>query len=415
MKRSSFERRLREELHAARPPRSAEAERRAWHVVEAAHAERPVARRRQTGPRVALALAATALLLALVLTPAGAKVSDWIGEVVAPAPTGTGLDSLPARGRLLVEAPGVAWIVGDDGAKRRLGAMRDPTWSPGGLFVAAARGNTLLALEPDGDIRWIRPAPGRVADPRWSPDGFRIAYRTGDALRVAVADNSNTWKLARDVASTPPAWQPGRQAGEQVLAFATDRRILIADVDGRRVLGATPPAAPRELWWSGRRLVAVAKDGIRVYGTRGRLLRRLELPARLRAEGSALDPSGRRLAIAAPHADGRSSQLLLYRLTGSADPERIFAGPGFIDGLSWSMDGRVIVLGLRSADQWVFLRPAGGRLEAVSRIERDFGAPGRAGNGAFPRPAGWCYDDPATSDRPGQPPCTAGAASSFED
>ncbi len=40
MRRSGIKGRLRDELHAARPPRAAEAERRAWEVVRAAHAER---------------------------------------------------------------------------------------------------------------------------------------------------------------------------------------------------------------------------------------------------------------------------------------------------------------------------------------------------------------------------------------
>ena len=215
MSRSSFERRLRDELHAARPPRAAEAERRAWHVVEAAHSERLVTRRRRIGPAVAVLLAATALLLALVLTPAGAKVSDLIGEVVSPAPevTRSALASLPAEGRLLVVAESGPWIVEDDGARRRLGGFDDASWSPGGQFVVAAKGRRLTTLEPDGDERWTRVARARVATPRWSPDGFRIAYRSGRDLYVAIGDNSGNWLLDREVAPIAPAWRPGPWAG----------------------------------------------------------------------------------------------------------------------------------------------------------------------------------------------------------
>ena len=404
-----FEQRLREELNGARPPRAAEAERRAWHVVKAAHSDHGPVSRPHRARRLALALAGAGLLVALALTPAGARVGDWIGDVVTPAPKPTRslLGSLPVSGRMLVDAEDGAWVVRDDGRKRRLGGLRDATWSPGGLYLGAARGRELLALEPDGDERWTLPAPGRVGVPRWSPDGFRIAYRGGADLYVTIADNSARWRLARDVAATPPAWQPGRPVNQQVLAFATGRRIRIVDVDLRRTLGVTPPAAlPLELWWSRKRLVAVMKDEIRVHDARGRLLRRLALPPRLRAKGSALDPAGRRLAVAAPRADGRSSELLLYRVHRSARPQRIFAGPGLLEGLTWSIDGSVLALALPSADQWLFLRPNGGLEAVVSGIGRQFGA--RATDG-FPRPAGWCYRERDERDPQGQPPCTAGS------
>lgn len=422
MRRSGLQRRLREELHAARPPRAAEAERRAWHVVRAAHAARAPERPAHRGRRLALALAGAALAAALALSPAGAQVSDWIGDVVSPAPepTSSRLGSLPSEGRLLVVSPGGLWIVHDDGARRRLGDFRDGAWSPGGLYVVGARGRQLVALEPDGDQRWVRPAPARVSVPRWSPDGFRIAYRSGRDLWVAYGDNARNWRLARDVGETPPAWRPGRPPFGQQLAFATGVRIRILDVDSRRVLGTTAPGpVPRELWWAadGRRLVAVSKGEVRIHGPRGRLLATRPLPPRLRAEGSAIDALGRRLAVAAPRADGRSSEVLLYRLDRDAPPTQLFAGPGFIEGLIWSIDGRVLVLGLPEARQWVFLRPGGrGRLDVIGRIPSQFAGgagPGRAGAGAaFPRPVGWCYAEPRNV-RP-FPPCSSGAAPVFD-
>jgi hypothetical protein len=417
MRRSGIERRVRDELHAARPPREAEAERRAWHVVRAAHAARPPASRRSRARRLVPAVAAVALLAALALSPAGARVGDWIGDVVSPAPEATRstLSSLPAEGRLLVVSGSGPWIVQDDGARRRLGAFRDATWSPGGLFVAAARGAELVALEPDGDERWVRPAPGPVTVPRWSPDGNRIAYRSGSELHVTIADNTGRWLVARGVEATPPAWQPRRPTPGQVVAFVSGGRIRFAEVaDEPRLLGVSPRGpAPRELWWTadGRRLVAVTSREIRLHGARGRLLRRLPLPARLRAEGSAIDAAGRRLAIAASRADGRSSELLLYRLDRAAPPRQLLATRGLIEGLAWSIDGRVLVLGLPDANQWAFLRARGkGGFETVSRIYAQFagGRPARARAGAFPRPAGWCYPEPR-AEQP-FPPCSTGAA-----
>src|SRR5918992_106190 len=115
VRRSAFKRRLRDDLHAATPPRAAEAERRAWEVVRAAHSERDAVRR-PTGPRrLAVAALAAALAAVLVLSPAGAKVGDWIGDVVDPSPEATRstLASLPAPGRLLVVGPGGPWVVDD--------------------------------------------------------------------------------------------------------------------------------------------------------------------------------------------------------------------------------------------------------------------------------------------------------------
>jgi hypothetical protein len=426
VRRSAFKRRLREDLHAARPPRDAEAERRAWAVVRAAHAERPAVRRPYRGRRLAVAALAAALAAVLALSPAGAKVGDWIGDVVDPAPDATPstLGSLPADGRLLVVAPGGPWVVQDDGARRRLGDFRDATWSPGGLFVAAARGRELVALEPDGDERWARPAPGRVSMPRWSPDGFRIAYRSGGDLWVAAGDNSSAGRLARGVGPAPPAWRPRASSPGQVVAFSSGRRIRIVEEDTPRLVGTTPPGpVPRELWWTadGRGLVAVSASEIRVHGGRGRLLRRIPLRAGMRATGSALDPAGRRLAVAAEETARRASEVLVYRVDSRggrsdrfAPPDRLYAGSGSIEGLTLSIDGRVLVLGLPEADQWLLLRPrARGQLREVSGIRRKFAGGSRAAARAtapFPRPAGWCYAEPPGPSALNVPACSTGAA-----
>ena len=427
MRRTGFQRRLRDELHRTRPPRAAEAERRAWEVVRAAHAERAgVGPRRHPARRRALAALAAALAAVLVLSPAGAKVGDWIGDVVTrePKTTPAAPGSLPAPGRLLVVSPGGPWIMQDDGARRRLGPFADATWSPGGKYVAAVRGRELVALEPDGDERWVRPAPAAVSTPRWSPDGFRIAYRSGTDLWIVVGDNSDSWRLARGVGAAAPAWQPERPTPGQAVAFASGRRIRIVEVDGPRVIGTTPPGpAPRELWWTadGSRLVAVFDEEIRVFGARGKQLRRRALPPGLRTTGSALDRAGRRLAVAVERRGGSASELLMYRLaqpsgaaSGSADasPETLFAGSGRIEGLTWSMDGRVLVVGRPDSDQWLLLPPRPrGPLEAISGIRRLFAGGSSAAarlTAPFPRPAGWCYAEPPEAD--GAPACSAGAA-----
>jgi hypothetical protein len=416
-----FKHRLRDELHRARPPRAAEAERRAWEVVRTAHSEREAVRRPAGPRRLALAALAATLGAVLVLSPAGAKVGDWIGDVVDPSPDATPstLGSLPADGRLLVVGPGGPWIVKDDGGRRRLGDFSDATWSPGGLFVAAARGRELVALEPDGDERWARPAPGRVSTPRWSPDGYRIAYRSGRDLWVAAGDNTSAGRLARGIGPAPPAWKPRASTPGQVVAFSSGRRIRIVEEDSPRLLGVTPPGpVPRELWWTadGRRLVAVSAGEIRVHGARGRLLRRIALRDGVRATGSALDSAGGRLAVAVQETARRASEVLVYRLDrrGRPAPDRLYAGPGSYEGLTWSIDGRVLVVGLPEADQWLLVPArARGQLKEVSGIRKRFAGGSRAAARAgapFPRPAGWCYAEPPDPAAREVPPCSSGAA-----
>jgi dipeptidyl aminopeptidase/acylaminoacyl peptidase len=286
--------------------------------------------------------------------------------------------------------------------------------------VAAARGRELVALEPDGDERWARPAPGRVSTPRWSPDGFRIAYRSGRDLWVAAGDNTSAGRLARGIGPAAPAWKPGAPTPGQVVAFSSGRRLRIVEEDTPRLVGVTPPGpAPRELWWTadGQRLVAVSAGEIRVHGARGRLLRRIALPSGTRATGSALDAAGRRLAVAVEETARRASEVLVYRLDGRGRsvPGRLYGGPGSIEGLTWSIDGRVLVVGLPEADQWLLVRPrAREPLSAVvlgirskfaggSRSAARFSAP-------FPRPAGWCYAEPPDPSALGVPACSTGAA-----
>jgi hypothetical protein len=190
--------------------------------------------------------------------------------------------------------------------------------------------------------------------------------------------------------------------------------VRIVEVDSGRPLGATPPGpAPREIWWAedGRRLVTVTARSIHVHGPRGRLLRTVRLPRGLRAAGSAMAPHGRRLAVIGRRARGPSSELLLLRLDRAADPRSLLSMPARFEGVAWSIDGSVLVLGLPEADQWLYLRP---RLSvgfgSVGRIRKSFAGGQEPLTGAFPRPAGWCWAEPANRTPSGQPPCSSGSA-----
>jgi hypothetical protein len=370
------------------------------------HRRRPVA-------RLALAALLAVATAAAALTPAGAKVGDWIADVVDPPRAS--LSSLPADGRMLVVADGGAWVVGEDGARRQLAGIRDATWSPGGWYVAGARGRELVALEPDGTERWARPAAAPVATPRWSADGYRIAYRSGRELRVAAGDNSDDWLLARAAGSAPPAWRPLPAPAEQVLAFAAGGRVSIVEVDTGRVRGATPPGpAPREIWWArgGKRLVVVSARSIAIHGSRGRLLRVVSLPVGLEAGGSAVTRGGRRLALIARHSGAEgASELLVLRLDRAGPPRRLLSAPGPFAGLTWSLDGSLLVVGRPRADEWLYVRPrASARLQSVEGVRELFAGGAAPRTGVFPRPAGWCYAEPTDLSASGARPCLSGSA-----
>jgi hypothetical protein len=158
-----------------------DSEARGLRVVETVYAERQRPRRRAFHPyrsksstapsqreggrplrRTALALALTALIAVLMLSPAGASVRSWVDDVftaATPKPEPT-LGEIPGGGRLLVQSAAGPWVVHQDGSRRLLGDYEEATWSPRGLYVAVAKGRTLSAVEPDPTLVVYRTRPG---------------------------------------------------------------------------------------------------------------------------------------------------------------------------------------------------------------------------------------------------------------
>jgi hypothetical protein len=67
---------------------------------------------------------------------------------------------------------------------------------------------------------------------------------------------------------------------------------------------------------------------------------------------------------------------------------QLLAGTGLRE-VSWSPDGRWLLVAWPALDQWVFLRVAGApRVAAVSRIAQQFSAGGSSTD--FPHLEGWC-------------------------
>lgn len=400
------ERRLRELLRTALVPGAAEAERRGLAMVEAAFAERaqvrPAASSRPSLPRLAIALAVVTLLAALLLSPAGAAVRDWIGDVFEPGVRNAepALTRIPGGGRLAVDSPAGPWVVQPAGSRRLLGDYREATWSPHGLYLAAVSGRTLTAVEPDGTPRWSITAPGRVSDPRWSPSGFRIAYRAGGELRVVHADGEAPSKLRAATAPIAPSWSPD---GVPHLAYV-DRQghVVIAEANsGRRLAAAVAlPGITTLQWGAGGVLLEASPEAVRLRrigfdkldGTL-RLERAmpLPLPGSGRVLAAALSPRGRTAAVLRQLGGVAQTRAEVDLLdTRSGHLRRLFRTPGRLGQIAWSPDGERLLITWPQADQWLFV-PVGGRahLKAVGEISRQFN-PGARASGRFPSIAGWC-------------------------
>jgi len=419
------EQRLRAALRKASVPDAAAAKRRGLEMAEAAFAEREASpgrrtrrsatggagRRRRSAGRPALrrgavvAPALAALLAVLVLSPAGAAVRDLIGDVFDQGVPNAepALTRIPGGGRLAVDSARGPWVVQPDGSRRLLGDYREATWSPHGLFLAAAAGRTLTAVEPDGDPRWSLSAPARVHDPRWSPDGLRIAYMAGNQLRVVDADGSDDRLVARPLRPIPPVWAPG---GLPQLAYVDpERRVIVRDTErGRTLLGAKALPAIDTLAWGGDGTLLEASGGrIRVRRLEALKLApglRLGAPREVHLTGRLLDvdlsPGAGTIAVLrafGPARRPRAEVDLIDRRGGKL--RRLFRTPGHLGEIAWSPDAERLLISWPQADQWLFM-PVSGRVrapQAVAGISRTF-SPGNGERGLFPRVAGWCCAPP---------------------
>jgi hypothetical protein len=238
---------------------------------------------------IAALVAAAAVVSGLLSSPGRAVLDELRESVVGVEQAQPGLFSLPAPGRLLVAADSGVWVVQQDGSKRLLGRFEEASWSPFGRFVVATRRNELVALEPDGDVRWSLARP-EVRFARWggTRTDTRIAYISAGALRVVGGDGKGDRLLDRGAAARAPAWRPGRA---HALAYVRrDGTVRVVDVDTRAVLDR---AAPATLLPSPRPAGEIA----RLVGKAGRFA------------PPVASPDGRWLAVGWPDAD----QLLFVR------------------------------------------------------------------------------------------------------
>jgi WD40-like Beta Propeller Repeat len=350
------------------------AEQRAWNVVRTAYGQRePATAPRPSRRRLAVAPVLAVLVGVLVLSPAGARVGRIIRHALGVSHAAPALSSLPSPGRILVSGRGGTWTATTDGSIRHLGSWPQASWSPHGLYVMVASNDRLAALDPKGNVRWAI-ARDHVSNPRWySPSGYRVAYLSGATLRVIAGDGTGDRLLALNVAHVAPAWRPGQRYGPYELAYVTTRaRLVVQDADSGRVLWtAAAGSEPRKLIWSrdGRRLVVVTAHAVRTYGGDGKPLATIHVAA----DDAALSPDGRTLA------------LVVNRRQVIVAGRQLFAGAG-VQAISWSPDGRWLLVSWPAANQWVFVRARGApHVAAVSRITQQLSS-----GGSFPELEGWC-------------------------
>lgn len=422
MSQDALSRALRE-LPIPEPP---DAEERGRRIVAAAFAERKSGdgssrselrgamapttaerRSRQPLPRLALGLSLAALLAILLLSPAGAAVRNWVGDVVdtgtpRPGPT---LSKVPGGGRLLVQSAEGPWVVQADGSRRLLGDYDEATWSPHGLFVAVAKGRVLSAVEPGGTPHWSLTATARVRSPRWSPSGYRIAYRSGQSLRIVAGDGTGDHLVNPDAAPVAPAWSP---FGTSEVAYVNaEGQLRIAGSEKSAGNSGAPPdmagapAGPRvrQIEWGtgGKQILEVSPGSLHLQGMR---LNKLEGRSEFRGRTALAVPAGATVvdAALAPRRPVVAAVLTFWRRVGTRSavvvfgpkgkPRRLLSVPGSLGEVAWSPDGRRLLVAWPGADQWLFLPLGRGEGRGVANISTAF-APGHRA-ASFPRIEGWC-------------------------
>ena len=379
---------MKRELERIEIPGEHDARLRTWDVIHTAYAEREPLERPRPLVRPLLVAAAVAAVFAAGLTPPGRAVIDSVGETLGVKSAERTLFAVPGGGRLLVVSDDGAWTVAADGAKRRLGDYDDASWSPFGRFVVATRDDELVALEPDGDVRWkLSRRDVRLA--RWGGDrrDTRIGYLSGRELRVVAGDGRGDHTLARSVAPIAPAWRP---ATFHFLAYSRGFRVAVRDAEGGRDFWSRRVGRIDELDWSrdGELLLVRAGRVLRVYDQGGTLRHELGGSGAAPMTAAAFGPNSRSVAFI-QQAAGRSHVWLVDRLRPDASRAReVFAAPGALTDLAWSPDGRWLLVAWREADQWLFIPTTGRRrVRAVANVREQFDSR------RFPALKGWVADE----------------------
>jgi dipeptidyl aminopeptidase/acylaminoacyl peptidase len=343
---------------------------RAWEVVRRAYEERPPSvPRRGSRLLVAAIVAVAAVSAGAALSPPGRAVFHSVRRAVGIEHAEPALFSLPAPGRLLVVSTneGGVWLVRSNGFLRKLGPYADAEWSPHGLYVVATEDNALVALDPEGGVRW-RLTRRDPSAPRWegTMTDTRIAYFSASGLRVVAGDGTDDHLLDGRADRVPAAWDPGRL---HTLAYARGDAVVLRSADGKAVWRTPLSVRPSSLDWStdGRYLAVTSPGRIVVLDARGRVHRTVSmLGARLRQ--ATFRPGTHQLAVVVR--TPQRSEVRLVDVDHPGHARLLFAGPGTFGDVVWSPVGGWLLVNWPAANQWVFLN--GKRVHAVANIRQQF-------------------------------------------
>jgi hypothetical protein len=355
-----------------------EAEERAWEIVRRAFDERTPARHRSRA-RVLLPVAAglVAAIVAAVISPPGRAVLDSVRKAVGVEHAEPALFSLPAPGRLLVVSSegGGVWLADANGYKRKLGPYTDAEWSPHGLYVVATTANHLVALDVKHGVHWTL-ARREPTWPRWegTRKDTRIAYLTRGGLRVVAGDGTGDHLLDRYAGDVPPAWDPARA---HTVAYYSGGAIVLRNADtGRLVWRAPIEITPSSLDWSadGKLLAVTGSPRSVVLDATGRVRRTISM---LGAEllQTVFKPGSHKLAVSVRLP--QRSEIRLVDVDHPGTSRLMFAGPGAFREITWSPNGRWLLVDWPTADQWLFV--SGRHVRAVANIEQEFPRPDKLG------------------------------------
>ena len=381
MTEADLRRRLREEPI----PGEADGADGAWAVTREAFDQRERVPREERRWRPVLVFVVIAALVAAAVTAPGRAVVEKIREAVGLEKSEPRLVRLPAGGLLLVDSAPGPWVVHRDGSKRRLGSYEAASWSPQAKFIVATRGRDVVALEPDGDVRWTLSRPHPVSQARWAPSGFRIAYREGSSLRVVIGNGEGDHLVARRVAGVAPAWRLS-PASLNAVAYATrDGTVHVVNADTRQELWHTYAGSQvTSLFWTEGSLLVWRRGIGHLYDSGGRLQETIDLKPGHVVLGAAFGPSGE---LVYTDYDPDTQETRVVR--GVVDPKTIFRAAGKLQDVAWSPNGNWLLVTWPSADEWLFLRmPTVDRFVTVTNVIAQFD-PGAMGPRAAPRVAGW--------------------------
>jgi hypothetical protein len=218
------------------------------------------------------------------------------------------------------------------------------------LFSLPARGRLLVTsrdglwlVRADGSKRRL----GHYGDASFSPHGLYVAATRANQLVVLDAKGEVRWTLARP-APRFPTWT-GTRADTRLAYLSRGRlRIVAGDGTGDYAVGPAAPVPPA--WRPGR--VVVYSNG------RGAVAYDASAHQRTAVPPAAAEARVRRRA-------GQSEVVAGGRV--------VFRGTGVFDRVVASPDGRWLLVGWPTANQWVFARTKPRKIVGVARITQQFG------------------------------------------